>query len=91
MTNRDNELYLIETCFARGWIGPRIPGKRTGKSVTVVGNSPAGLAAADLLNQMGHTVTLIERADRPSGLLIYGIPNMKLPKEIVQRRIHLME
>ncbi len=91
VTNRDNELYLIETGFSKGWIQPRIPAVRTGKRIAVVGSGPAGLAAADLLNQMGHAVTVIERADRPGGLLMYGIPNMKLPKEIVERRIRLME
>ncbi len=91
VTNRDNELYLIETGFSRGWIRPRIPSVRTGKTVAVIGSGPAGLACADLLNQMGHSVTVFEKADRPGGLLMYGIPNMKLPKEILQRRILLME
>ena len=91
VTNRDNELYLIETGFEKGWIAPRIPAKRTGKRVAVIGSGPAGLAAADLLNQMGHAVTVVERADRPGGLLTYGIPNMKLPKTVVERRIRLME
>ena len=91
VTNRDNELYLIETGFAQGWIQPRIPAVRTGKKVAVVGSGPAGLAAADLLNQLGHTVTVVERADRPGGLLMYGIPNMKLPKDIIARRVRLME
>ena len=91
VTNRDNELYLIERGFEKGWIRPRVPAFRTGKRVAVVGSGPAGLAAADLLNRMGHAVTVIERADRPGGLLMYGIPNMKLPKEIVERRIRLME
>ena len=91
VTNRDNELYLIETGFEKGWITPRIPAVRTGKSVAVIGSGPAGLAAADLLNRLGHTVTIVERADRPGGLLMYGIPNMKLPKAIVERRIRLME
>ncbi len=90
-TNKDNELYLIETGFAKGWIQPRIPAVRTGKKVAVVGSGPSGLAAADLLNQLGHEVTVIEKADHPGGLLMYGIPNMKLPKEIVERRIRLME
>ena len=90
-TNKDNELYLIETGFAKGWIQPRIPAVRTGKRVAVVGSGPSGLAAADLLNQLGHEVTVIEKADRPGGLLMYGIPNMKLPKGIVERRIRLME
>ena len=91
VTNRDNELYLIETGFEKGWIQPRVPAVRTGKTVAVVGSGPSGLACADLLNQMGHQVTVIEKANRPGGLLMYGIPNMKLPKEIIKRRIQLME
>ena len=91
VTNRDNELYLIEKGFAEGWIRPRIPAVRTGKKVAVVGSGPSGLAAADLLNRLGHSVTVFERADRPGGLLMYGIPNMKLPKQAVERRIRLME
>ena len=91
LTNRDNELYLIETGFERGWVQPRIPRQRTGRRVAVVGSGPAGLACADLLNRLGHEVTVIERADRAGGLLMYGIPNMKLPKAIVERRIQLME
>ena len=91
VTNRDNELYLIETGFEKGWIQPRVPAVRTGKRAAVIGSGPSGLAAADMLNQLGHEVTVIEKADRPGGLLMYGIPNMKLPKETVQRRIRLME
>lgn len=91
VTNRDNERYLIETGFEKGWIKPRIPAFRTGKRIAVAGSGPAGLAAADLLNQLGHHVTVIEKADRPGGLLMYGIPNMKLPKKIIERRIRLME
>ena len=91
VTNRDNELYLIERGFAEGWIQPRVPASRSGRRVAVIGSGPAGLAAADLMNRLGHSVTVIERADRPGGLLMYGIPNMKLPKEIVARRIRLME
>lgn len=90
-TNRDNELYLIETGFEKGWIQPRIPKLNTGKRVAVVGSGPAGLACADLLNRHGHAVTVIERAESAGGLLMYGIPNMKLPKGIVERRIRLME
>ena len=89
-TNRDNELYLIETGFERGWIQPRIPKSRTGRRVAVVGSGPSGLGAADLLNRLGHEVTVIERADRAGGLLMYGIPNMKLPKTVVMRRVELM-
>ena len=90
-TNRDNELYLIELGFERGWIAPRAAKRHSGKRVAVVGSGPAGLAAADLLNRLGHEVSVIERADRPGGLLMYGIPNMKLPKAVVERRIALME
>ena len=90
-TNRDNELYLIETGFEQGWIRPRPPKRRSGMRVAVVGSGPAGLAAADLLNRLGHEVTVIERADRAGGLLMYGIPNMKLPKWAVERRVRLME
>ena len=90
-TNRDNELYLIETGFEKGWISPRPPKYRTGRKIAVVGSGPAGLAAADLLNRLGHEVTVVERADSAGGLLMYGIPNMKLPKKIVRRRIDLME
>ncbi|MBQ9307521.1 MAG: glutamate synthase subunit beta [Clostridia bacterium] len=90
-TNRDNELYLIETGFARGWLLPRTPLEESGKSVAVVGSGPSGLAAADSLRQRGHAVTVFERDKLPGGLLMYGIPNMKLEKAIVARRIRLME
>ena len=91
VTNRDNELYLIEKGFAEGWMKPRIPRVRSGKKAAVAGSGPSGLAAADLLNRLGHSVTVYERADRPGGLLMYGIPNMKLPKDVLERRIRLME
>ena len=91
VTNRDNELYLIEKGFAEKWVKPRIPAARTGKSIAVIGSGPSGLAAADLLNRLGHCVTVIEKANRAGGLLMYGIPNMKLPKTVVERRIRLME
>ena len=70
VTNRDNELYLIEKGYAEGWVRPRIPAERTGKKAAVIGSGPSGLAAADLLNRLGHSVTVFERADRPGGLLI---------------------
>lgn len=91
VTTRDDELFLIEEGFRRGLVQPRVPSTRTGKRVAVVGSGPSGLAAADLLNRRGHSVTVFEKSDRPGGLLQYGIPNMKLPKEIVARRIRLME
>ena len=90
-TNRDNELYLIEEGFRRGWIGPRPPKQRTGRRIAIAGSGPAGLGAADRLNRLGHSVTVYERASLPGGLLMFGIPNMKLPKDIVARRIRLME
>ncbi|MDF2067100.1 glutamate synthase small subunit [Bacillus sp. Cr_A10] len=85
------ERTIIDKAFENGWITPRIPTKRTGKKIAVIGSGPAGLASADELNQAGHSVTVFERSDRAGGLLMYGIPNMKLEKEIVQRRIHLLQ
>src|SRR5205823_10640052 len=76
--------------FAKGWVMAEPPAKRTGKKVAVIGSGPSGLAAAAQLNHAGHLVTVYERADRIGGLLMYGIPNMKLDKQIVQRRIDLM-
>ena len=87
----DNELYLIETAFEKGYITPRIPSVRSGKCVAVVGSGPSGLAAADELNHRGHQVTVYEREDRIGGLLMYGIPNMKLDKSVIDRRRKLME
>ncbi len=84
------ECEIIERAFANGWVTPRPPLARTGKRVAVVGSGPAGLAAAAQLNRAGHTVTVYERADRVGGLLMYGIPNMKLDKGIVDRRVKLM-
>lgn len=84
------ERTIIDKGFENGWITPRIPKLRTGKKVAIIGSGPAGLASADMLNQAGHTVTVYERADRPGGLLMYGIPNMKLEKEVVGRRIQLL-
>ncbi|CAK0739602.1 hypothetical protein CCP3SC15_1040009 [Gammaproteobacteria bacterium] len=84
------ELAIIENAFEAGWITPNPPTTRTGKQVAVIGSGPAGLAAADQLNKAGHQVTVYERADRIGGLLMYGIPNFKLDKKIVQRRIDLM-
>ncbi|XP_074568110.1 glutamate synthase 1 [NADH], chloroplastic-like isoform X2 [Curcuma longa] len=85
------ECAIIDKAFEEGWMIPRPPQKRTGKRVAIVGSGPAGLAAADQLNKMGHLVTVYERADRIGGLMMYGVPNMKTDKvEIVQRRVDLM-
>ncbi len=91
VTIKLNEVSIIDKAFAEGWIKPEPPTERTGKKVAVVGSGPAGMACADQLNKAGHEVTVYERADRIGGLLMYGIPNMKLDKqEIVQRRVDLM-
>jgi glutamate synthase (NADPH/NADH) small chain len=90
VTIKNIERNIVDRGFAEGWVTPRIPPERTGKSVAVVGSGPAGLACADQLNQLGHKVTVFERADRIGGLLMYGIPNMKLDKGIVDRRIDLL-
>lgn len=84
------ECAIIDYGFEQGWIKPEIPEIRTGQTIAVVGSGPAGLSCAQQLNRAGHTVTVYERADRAGGLLMYGIPNMKLDKRIVQRRIDLM-
>ena len=91
VTIRENEQFLAEKAFAEGYVKPRIPRHRSGKRVAVVGSGPAGLAVADTLNQRGHKVAVFEREDRIGGLLMYGIPNMKLEKEVIERRRGLME
>lgn len=91
VTVHENELFLIETAFEKGYIHPIIPEVRSGKKVAVVGSGPSGLAVADVLNHRGHSVTVYERDDRIGGLLMYGIPNMKLDKRVVERRQKLME
>jgi glutamate synthase (NADPH/NADH) small chain len=92
VTIKNIENTIIERGWDEGWVLPEPPKQRTGKTVAVVGSGPAGLAAAAQLNKAGHSVTVLERADRPGGLLMYGIPNMKLDKnEVVMRRIRLME
>tara|TARA_B110000977_G_scaffold194388_1_gene270883 strand:- start:1544 stop:3031 length:1488 start_codon:yes stop_codon:yes gene_type:complete len=91
VTIKDIECSIIDKAWNEGWVKPQPPEERTGKKVAVVGSGPAGLAAADQLNKAGHLVTLFERADRPGGLLMYGIPNMKLEKQVVTRRVQLMQ
>lgn len=91
VTTHDNELAIIEEGFAKGWVQPQPPEVRSGKKVAVVGSGPSGLAAADCLNKRGHLVTVFERASRPGGLLMYGIPNMKLDKSVIDRRIEIMK
>lgn len=90
VTIHDNERTIIDNGFKQGWVVPEPPESRTEKTVAVVGSGPAGLAAAAQLNKAGHTVTVYERDDRIGGLLMYGIPNMKLDKKVVQRRIDIM-
>ncbi|MCF6351983.1 MAG: glutamate synthase subunit beta [Cyclobacteriaceae bacterium] len=92
VTIKNHEYSIIEYAFEQGWVKPQIPSERTGKKVAIIGSGPAGLAAADELNQMGHSVIIYERADRAGGLLMYGIPNMKLDKQkVVERRLQIMQ
>jgi glutamate synthase (NADPH/NADH) small chain len=84
------ECAIVDRAFEEGWVVPQSPQSRTGKRVAVVGSGPAGLAAAQQLNKAGHAVTVFERSDRVGGLLVYGIPNMKLDKAVVQRRVKLL-
>lgn len=87
VTIRNIEQYIIENAFEQGIVKPNMPAQRSGKRVAVIGSGPAGLACADELNKAGHSVTVYERADRAGGLLMYGVPNMKLDKSIVERRV----
>lgn len=91
VSTKENERSIIENAFEQGLIIPEPPSVRTGKSVAIIGSGPAGMAAAILLNRRGHKVTVYERNDRIGGLLRYGIPNMKLEKDIIDRRVKLME
>ena len=90
VTIKNIECSIIDHGFEQGWVQPNPPATRTGKRVAIVGSGPAGLAAAAQLNSVGHEVTVFERADRIGGLLMYGIPNMKLEKHLVQRRVDLL-
>ena len=92
VTIKTNECAIIDRGFKEGWIKPNPPENRTGKKIAIVGSGPAGLACAAELNKAGHSVTVYERANRIGGLLMYGIPNMKLDKiEVVQRRVDFMK
>jgi glutamate synthase (NADPH/NADH) small chain len=91
ITIEEIEKHIIEIAFESGFVQPKIPAIRTGKKVAVIGSGPAGMAAATQLNAVGHSVTLYERDDEPGGLLRYGIPDFKLEKWVVERRINLMK
>lgn len=90
VTIRENEVAIVEKAFSEGYIKPQPPETRSGKTVAVIGSGPAGMAAADLLNKAGHTVTLFEKDEKAGGLLRYGIPDFKLSKAVVDRRLNLM-
>src|SRR5204862_2950845 len=90
VTIKSIECAIIDRAFEEGWVKPEPPAVRTGKKVAVVGSGPSGLACAAQLNRAGHLVTVFERADRVGGLLMYGIPNMKLDKQLVRRRVDLL-
>ena len=91
VTIKNIELAIVDKGFEEGWIKPKVIESRSGKNIAIVGSGPAGLAAADELNQMGHSVKVYERSDRIGGLLMYGIPNMKLGKDVVERRVQLLQ
>lgn len=91
VTTKANEFGIIENAYDSGLCEPKIPEVRTGKKIAVIGSGPSGLAAADQLNQRGHSVTVFEREDRVGGLLMYGIPNMKLEKHIIDRKVDIMK
>ena len=90
VTVKENENSIIEYGFSQGLIKPNIPQVRSGKKIAVIGSGPSGLTVADTLNHRGHSVTVFERSDRIGGLLMYGIPNMKLEKQVIERRTELM-
>ena len=90
VTIRENEVAIVERAFAEGYIKPEPPKIRTGKNVAVIGSGPAGMAAADLLNRSGHLVTLFEKSEKAGGLLRYGIPDFKMSKSTIDRRLNIM-
>lgn len=90
-TVHDNEFFIIENGFKNGWVKPAEIEEQTGKRVAIIDSGPSGLSCANYLNRRGHFVDVYEKDDRPGGLLMYGIPNMKLDKSVVERRIHLLE
>lgn len=91
VSTKENENYIVEYGYENGLLEAKPPKHRTGKKVAVIGSGPSGLAAADQLNRRGHSVTVFERRDRVGGLLMYGIPNMKLEKHVIERRVNLMK
>lgn len=91
VTCRENEVAIIERAFSEGYIEPHIPAKRTGRKVAVIGSGPSGLAAADCLNKAGHTVTVYEKNESAGGLLRFGIPDFKLSKKVIDRRLDVMK
>ena len=91
VTIRENEVAIVERAFLEGYVRPEPPAVRTGKRVAVIGSGPAGMAAADLLNKAGHTVTLFEKDDNAGGILRYGIPDFKLSKATIDRRLDMMK
>lgn len=91
VSSHENEFAIIENAYDMGYVKARRDIPRTGRKIAVIGSGPAGLAAADQLNLRGHSVDVYERSDRPGGLLMYGIPNMKLEKKVIDRRIRIME